>query len=97
MPSAFTEQAEFQIREKLREKGRALFAVQGVQKTSVEQLTKAASIAKGSFYKFYDSKEQLFFELLEDVQTVIRAPLAAQEISHETKTREYFETRIRVR
>ena len=92
MPSAFTDQAETQIREKLRSTGRALFAAQGVQKTSVEQLTNAASIAKGSFYKFYDSKEQLFFELLEDVQQKIRAPLIADKISNKSKTRAKFES-----
>ena len=33
----------------------------GMKKTSVDQLTKAVGIAKGSFYKFYESKEMLFF------------------------------------
>ena len=37
------------------------------EKTSVEQLTKAVGIAKGSFYKFYESKEMLFFAVLEGI------------------------------
>ena len=40
-----------------------------MKKTSVEQLTKAAGIAKGSFYKFYESKEMLFFAVLENVHS----------------------------
>ena len=38
-----------------------------LKKTSVDQLTKAVGIAKGSFYKFYESKEILFFAVLEDI------------------------------
>ena len=41
----------------------------GMKKTSVEQLTKAVGIAKGSFYKFYESKEMLFFAVLENVHS----------------------------
>ena len=40
-----------------------------MKKTSVEQLTKAVGIAKGSFYKFYESKEMLFFAVLENVHS----------------------------
>ena len=36
-----------------------------MKKTSVDQLTKAVGIAKGSFYKFYESKEMLFFAVLD--------------------------------
>ena len=40
-----------------------------MRKTSVEQLTEAVGISKGSFYKFFDSKELLFFAVLEDIHT----------------------------
>lgn len=33
----------------------------------MDQLTKAVGIAKGSFYKFYESKEMLFFAVLEGI------------------------------
>lgn len=39
----------------------------GMRKTSVEQLTEAVGIAKGSFYKFFPSKELLFFAVLENI------------------------------
>ena len=35
----------------------------------MEQLTEAVGISKGSFYKFFDSKELLFFAVLEDIHT----------------------------
>ena len=40
-----------------------------MKKTSVDQLTKAVGIAKGSFYKFYESKEMLFFAVLENIHS----------------------------
>ena len=40
-----------------------------MKKTSVDQLTKAVGIAKGSFYKFYESKEMLFFAVLEGIHS----------------------------
>ena len=41
----------------------------GMRKTSVEQLADAVGISKGSFYKFFPSKELLFFAVLEDIHT----------------------------
>lgn len=42
-----------------------------MRKTSVEQLTEAAGISKGSFYCFFDSKKLLFFSVLEGIHTEI--------------------------
>lgn len=95
MPRAFNESETDDIRRGLRDKGRALFAQRGVLKTSIEEITNAVGIAKGSFYKFYESKEVLFFDLLEDSQNVIRAPLLADHLSTREKTRARFETLAR--
>ena len=43
----------------------------GLRKTSVEQLTEAAGISKGLFYKYFASKELLFFEVLEDIHSEV--------------------------
>ncbi len=94
MPRSFSEREEDQIRENLRKDGRKLFAAKGVLKTTVEEIAKSAAIAKGSFYKFYPSKEMLFFELLEDAQNAIRAPLLDQKRSSRQKTRAHFERLI---
>ena len=40
-----------------------------MRKTSVDQLTQAVGISKGSFYRFFASKELLFFAVLEDIHT----------------------------
>lgn len=66
---AFTQQKnEIIRRELLREALRCAVTV-GMRKTSVEQLTQAAGISKGSFYKFFASKELAFFAVLEDIHT----------------------------
>lgn len=65
MPKIFTEKEKEIIRNTLIEKGRELFSIYGLRKTSITQLTKAADIAQGTFYSFFDSKEELYFEILE--------------------------------
>ena len=65
MPKTFTEQEKKIIRNDLIQKGRELFSKYGLKKTSITELTKAAGIAQGTFYNFFDSKEELYFEILE--------------------------------
>lgn len=52
--------------------GRHQFETAGLRKTSVEDLTKAAGIAQGSFYMFFASKEELYYELLLEEEQRIR-------------------------
>jgi len=63
MPRAFTEVERKTIRTKLLETGRACFLRYGLKKTTIEDLTGPAGIAKASFYLFFDNKEALFVEL----------------------------------
>lgn len=66
---AFTERQNESIRSDLIREARRCGVTIGMRKTSVEQLTEAVGISKGSFYKFFDSKELLFFVVLEDIHT----------------------------
>ena len=66
---AFTEDQNETIRRDLIREARRCGVTIGMKKTSVEQLTRAVGIAKGSFYKFYESKEMLFFAVLENVHS----------------------------
>ena len=66
---AFTEVQNETIRSDLIREARRCGVTIGMRKTSVEQLTEAVGISKGSFYKFFDSKELLFFVVLEDIHT----------------------------
>lgn len=72
MPKAFSEHEKETIRAQMREKGKKLFEKQGIKKTSVDELARAAGISKGAFYLFYESKEELFMEILEGLETDFR-------------------------
>jgi len=69
MAKAFTESNKEDIRTALLNKGREYFIKYGYKKTSVDEIVKAVGIAKGSFYKFFDSKEALFMAIHEESET----------------------------
>ena len=64
---AFTDYETEQLHKALLKETRRCAVTLGMKKTSVDQLTKAIGIAKGSFYKFYESKEMAFFAVLESI------------------------------
>ena len=66
---AFTEEQNETIRRDLIREARCCGVTAGMRKTSVEQLTEAVGISKGSFYKFYESKEMAFFAVLESIHS----------------------------
>ena len=55
------------IRVQLLEEGRKLFAAQGIQKVTVDELCTSVGIAKGSFYSFFENKEDLFMAIIDDI------------------------------
>lgn len=63
MPIPFTEEQQKQIREKLFRAGIRLSKELGLQRMTVSKLTKEAGIAKGSFYHFFESKEEFILAL----------------------------------
>lgn len=63
MPTKFTQEQQAQIQEKLFLRGIPLIRQLGLQRTTVDKLTKACGIAKGSFYLFYASKEDYLVAL----------------------------------
>ncbi|MGE7826876.1 TetR/AcrR family transcriptional regulator [Paenibacillus sp. NPDC093718] len=76
MPKKFSDEEREWIRQKLLSEARHHFEMAGLRKTSVEDLTKAAGIAQGSFYMFFGSKEELYYELiLEEEQRIRNAVL----------------------
>jgi AcrR family transcriptional regulator len=65
MPTAFNTIERREIRTALLSQGKDLFAKYGLKRTGIADLTQAAGIAQGSFYLFYKSKEELYFDILE--------------------------------
>ena len=87
---AFTDYENEQLRKVLLKETRHCAVTLGMKKTSVDQLTKAVGIAKGSFYKFYESGDMVFIEN--------DAKLLLQRLPDDVKNVHYHddETHIRV-
>ena len=66
MPKGFTERERELIRQRLLEQGYRQFSAFGLKKTTIEELASAAGISKGAFYLFYESKEALFMDVIEE-------------------------------
>lgn len=75
MPKAFSEQEKETLRAQFRAKGKKLFEKHGLKKTSVDELTEAVGISKGAFYLFYESKEELFLEVMEQIEQEIQTSI----------------------
>jgi AcrR family transcriptional regulator len=88
MPKAFSEREKETIRAQLREKGKKLFEKQGLKKTSVDELAQAVGISKGAFYLFYESKEELLMEILEEMETDFRSRIFDFSISPKNNARQ---------
>lgn len=66
MPKIFSNNERNNIEKRLLEAASMCLSLYGVRRTTVDEIVKTAHIAKGSFYLFYDSKEDLFLSLLEN-------------------------------
>ncbi len=60
----FSEKERKQIRKDLIETGFELFSQYGLEKTTIKDITDKVDIAKGSFYNFFNSKEELYLEII---------------------------------
>lgn len=65
MSRGFNKKEKQFIRSSLIEQGKSLFSKYGFQKTSILEITKNVGIAQGTFYNFFNSKEELYFIILE--------------------------------
>lgn len=95
MAKAFSEEERDLIKSRLKLAARECAAKYGMKKTTVDQLVDWADISKGAFYKFYDTKEMLFFEMMEDMHSEIYGKAAEvlqskEEISEKEKLANAF-------
>jgi AcrR family transcriptional regulator len=90
VPRAFTDQERDTIRRQLLDAGREHLQTYGIRKTNIEDLTRAAGISKGAFYTFFDSKEELFLEVLERAEVELREQLLAYTLQPGRSARDNF-------
>lgn len=67
----FSDEERDRIREALMDAGRDLFGRYGLQKTTIADLTEPANIGTSTFYQFFDSKDDLYVEILEAEEEAI--------------------------
>ncbi|MEN6290524.1 MAG: TetR/AcrR family transcriptional regulator [Methanobacterium sp.] len=90
MPKAWSKQEKEIIRKNLINKSMKLFEKYGLQKTTVDEIVRATGISKGSFYLFYGSKEELYFDVLETVEGEFREKMFENAFKTEKNKRKSF-------
>ncbi|MFI6905162.1 TetR/AcrR family transcriptional regulator [Nonomuraea sp. NPDC050394] len=88
MPPAFNQRERARITEQLLETATRLFAAQGLRKTSLQELTGPAGIAKTSLYAFFDSKEDLYLEAMLRQSEQVRRRVIDEGLSRGEDTRD---------
>lgn len=66
-------------------KAEELFREKGYQTVKVEDITKALGIAKGSFYTYFQSKEDVILEIIELFKEKLKILLSEIDVSKDTK------------
>lgn len=79
MPKAFSNIAKLEIRTALMEAGLKRFSQSGVRSVRIDDICADVSIAKGSFYAFFPSKEDLFMTIADE-----------RDIAHKNDMRVYL-------
>ncbi len=67
MPRALTEEERCAQCQKLLNKGKTVVLLYGIRKVSIDDIAKAAGMAKGTFYQHFSSKEAYLFALIEKI------------------------------
>ena len=92
MPKAWSEREKELIKKTLLSEGKKLFEKYGLQKTTVDEIVNAAQISKGSFYIFYQSKEELYFDVLDSVEQELREKIFENVFKPEINRRDSFKS-----
>jgi len=88
VPAAFSAEERSRITEQLLDTATRLFSTQGLRKTSLEELTAPAGIAKSSLYAFFASKEDLYFEAMLRQTEEVRRRVIDEGLNRGSDTRD---------
>ena len=70
-----------QRRSQILERALAVFAEKGYHGASISDVVKAAGVARGTFYLYFDSKEAVFLDLLDELLGTLRASVGGVDLS----------------
>ncbi|HYW84692.1 MAG TPA: TetR/AcrR family transcriptional regulator [Spirochaetia bacterium] len=96
MPKAWSEREKGLVRKTLQTEGRKLFEKFGLQKTTIDDIVRAAHISKGAFYFFYPSKEMLYQEISEAIQGENRRKIYEKVFEPAVSRKEGFKAALRL-
>lgn len=68
MPKGFSEEEKSVITHKLLAECKANWQIYGYKKTSIDILCQNVGISKGAFYNFFESKEDMFYQVIKQTQ-----------------------------
>src|SRR5699024_12147576 len=88
MSKRFKQNEKDAIRNALIEEGNLLFGKYGFQKTRITDITKKVGIAQGTFYNFFNSKELLYFAIIELEENKLTKKLIERNLSKESSDKE---------
>jgi len=80
----FSDEERDRIKEDLIETGRELLRTYGPRKTNIEDVTDPVGIAKSTFYRFFDSKADLYIAIVERESDEMLETFAAEIDAAET-------------
>ena len=86
MPRSFNETEKEDIRKRLIGECKKSWSAYGYKKTNVSELCTKVGISTGAFYSFFDSKEALFCDVMDDFQESTRRMFDETLSSPPTKT-----------
>lgn len=95
MPKSFSDSEKETIRQELMDQGETIFSQYGLKKATIEDITSAVGIAKGSFYAFFPTKEKLLLEIFKVKERELREVLRAQLEDLFDRPREAFDYYLR--
>lgn len=64
MPKAWSEEEKQVVKASLMREGRKVFEKHGLLKATVDDIVAGAHVSKGTFYVFFQSKEELYLEIM---------------------------------
>ncbi|ANU10231.1 hypothetical protein A1A1_16835 [Planococcus antarcticus DSM 14505] len=73
-----------------------LFSLKGFHQTSVQEVAQAAGISKGAFYKHFDSKENLFIEILKQYHEEITQAISHSQHAPGSDNKDVFKEKLSI-
>lgn len=93
MPRSFSEKERAIIKQSMLDAGSSLMRTKNIRQITVEEIAVAANISKGSFYSFFNSREELFWSVIKAEEQQLFdeiSEIASWEADTEDKIRKVF-------